>query len=47
MDRARAYPDRTQRSQAIGVTAEWGKTFLTQSLVAVLLALLWALLGLQ
>lgn len=35
------------RLRATSVAAEWGKTFLAQSLIGVLLAVLWAMLGLQ
>ena len=33
--------------QAATVASEWGKTFLTQTVIGILLAVLWATLGLQ
>lgn len=38
---------RQPRLRAAGVASEWGRTLLTQGLIAILLALLWAILGLQ
>ncbi len=39
--------NRIPRPRATSVAAEWGKTFLAQSLIGVLLAVLWVMLGLQ
>ena len=39
--------NRIRRPRATSVACEWGKTFLAQSLIGVLLAVLWAMLGLQ
>lgn len=39
--------NRIQRPRAISIAAEWGKTFLAQSLIGILLAALWVMLGLQ
>ena len=36
-----------RQPQATSVACEWGKTFLTQTVIGVLLAVLWATLGLQ
>lgn len=48
MDRASAnFVNRSQRPRAASVASEWGKTFLTQSAIGILLAVLWAMLGLQ
>ncbi len=33
--------------QATTVASEWGRTFLTQTVIGILLAVLWATLGLQ
>lgn len=38
---------RQPRLRAASVASEVGRTLLTQALIAILLALLWALLGLQ
>ena len=43
----RAHEHSANRYQAISVASEWGKTFLTQTVIGILLALLWATLGLQ
>jgi len=32
---------------ATSVASEWGRTFLTQTVIGILLAVLWATLGLQ
>lgn len=39
--------NRISRPRATSVAAEWGKTFVAQSLIGVLLAVLWTMLGLQ
>ena len=36
-----------RQPHAISVASEWGKTFLTQTVIGILLAVLWATLGLQ
>ena len=46
MYRAIEQPAKCQ-PQATTVASEWGKTFLTQTVIGILLALLWATLGLQ
>lgn len=48
MNRAFEHLDnRPRRPRAVSVAAEWGKTFLIQSLIGILLAALWMILGLQ
>ena len=48
MDRASKHSaNRYPRPQATSVASEWGKTFLAQSVVGILLAFLWVMLGLQ
>jgi len=39
--------NQTHRPRVISIAAEWGKTFLIQSVIGVLLAALWVMLGLQ
>ena len=46
MDRASKH-SANPRPQATSVASEWGKTFLAQSAIGILLALLWVMLGLQ
>ena len=44
----RAIQQRANRQpQATTIASEWGKTFLTQTVIGILLAVLWATLGLQ
>lgn len=48
MNRAnRNLTNRNHHPQATSVAAEWGKIFLTQSVVGIMLAVLWVMLGLQ
>lgn len=48
MNRASDYPvNRPRRPRAANLASEWGKTFLIQGFIGILLALLWAMLGLQ
>ncbi|MBI3030886.1 MAG: hypothetical protein HYY64_15380 [Candidatus Rokubacteria bacterium] len=46
MDRTSQHPANHQ-PQAASIASEWGKTFLTQTAIGILLAVLWATLGLQ
>jgi preprotein translocase subunit SecF len=46
MHRAIQQPTNRQ-PHATTVASEWGKTFLTQTVIGILLAVLWATLGLQ
>jgi hypothetical protein len=46
MYRASQQPTHCQPQAASGAS-EWGKTFLTQTVIGILLAVLWATLGLQ
>ena len=46
MHRAIQQPANRQ-THAISIASEWGKTFLTQTVIGILLAVLWATLGLQ
>ena len=39
--------NRDQSPRAVSVAAEWGRTFLVQGLIGILLAALWMSLGLQ
>jgi hypothetical protein len=39
--------NRIPRPRATSVAADWGKTFVAQSLIGVLIAVLWTMLGLQ
>lgn len=39
--------NRDHRPRAVSVASEWARTFLTQSLIAIVLAALWVMLGLQ
>lgn len=39
--------NRDHRPRAVSVASEWARTFLTQSLIAIVLATLWTMLGLQ
>jgi hypothetical protein len=36
-----------RQPHATAIASEWGRTFLTQTVIGVLLAVLWATLGLQ
>ena len=48
MDRAsQSLVNRQPRTRAASVAAEWGRTFLAQSLIGILLAIVWTMLGLQ
>ena len=46
MNRAIRQPANRQ-PQATAIASEWGRTFLTQTVIGILLAVLWATLGLQ
>lgn len=39
--------NRDQSPRAVSVAAEWGRTFLIQGLIGIVLAALWMTLGLQ
>ncbi len=39
--------ERPAHPQPTGIASEWGKTFLTQTVIGILLAVIWATLGLQ
>lgn len=41
------FANRIPRPRATSIATEWGKTFFAQTLVGILLATLWAMLGLQ
>lgn len=43
----RSFPTYRRGPRAESTAAEWGKTFLAQSLIGILLALVWSMLGLQ
>lgn len=48
MDRASKHSaNQSRRSEAISVASEWGRTFLAQTVIGILLALLCTTLGLQ
>ena len=47
MDRPSEYRANRDLRQATSIASEWGRTFLTQTAIGILLALLWATLGLQ
>lgn len=48
MDRTSQHPaNRNQHPQVACVASEWGRTFLAQTAIGILLAVLWATLGLQ
>ncbi len=36
-----------RQAHATAIASEWGRTFLTQTVIGILLAVLWATLGLQ